>query len=71
MAKKKEAVQKPEGITQNKRVQGAWISIDDMELLKSEARKDKLRSATRLASNIIIDWCQKRRRELAEKILSK
>lgn len=54
---------------ENMKVQGTWISLDDAELLTSEARKQNLRSPTMLASQIIEQWCKKKRLELATKYL--
>lgn len=52
-------------------VQGAWISIEDHELLRSEARRLGLRSSTAVASQILTGHCQQKRLEDAQEIVRK
>lgn len=52
-----------------KKVQGAWISIDDIKLLNDEAEKSGLRSSTSLAAIILAEWCDQKRLESAENLI--
>lgn len=58
-----------EGLAAKKKVQGAWITLDDQALLQDETRRSGLRSPTSLASIIIGEWCHKKRVERAEETI--
>ena len=64
---KKIAKKKKRDITRY--VQGAWLKLDDQQILKTEAKKAGLRSPTNLASKILKDWIDAKRIEQAREII--
>ncbi len=54
----------------DKIVQGTWIPKPDAILLAEEAKKGGFRTATKLASYILEEYCNSKRIQIAEAILA-
>lgn len=52
-----------------KSVQGAWLTNEDRHILMIEAAKMGLRSATRLASIVLEEYCHRKRLEQAQQTI--